>query len=178
MTGSRDVAAVLDARIRQQAGNIAPAPWRPWSERVPETSEPERQELLTEIAAAMDGRMARLGEHTAETAPAWATNALGAVPDEPGERAAWTERASYLAGYRELTSYEHPSEPIGPEHVNSPEARGLWFAAYSAMTRTDEAGLDRLTDGQLHLRRAAYAAETAWAPQYAGMELRLARGRC
>ena len=72
LTGARDVAAVLDARIRARIGDPAPAPWRPWSDRVPETDDPVRQAFLKELAATMDDRQARLGEHAAETAPAWA----------------------------------------------------------------------------------------------------------
>ena len=44
------------------------------------------------------------------------------------------------------------------------------------MTRADEAGLDRLPDGSLWHMRSTYAAETAWAPPFAGNELRLAHG--
>ena len=176
LTGVRDVAAVLDARIRARIGDPAPAPWRPWSDRVPETGDPVRDAFLTELAATMDDRKARLGEHTAETAPAWAVNALGPVPDDQAERAQWQQRASHVAAYRELYGFDHETEPVGPEPVNSPEARSAWFAAYSAMTRADEAGLDRLPDGSLWHMRSTYAAETAWAPPYAANELRLAHG--
>jgi hypothetical protein len=49
------------------------------------------------------------------------------------------------------------------------------MAAYSARLRQDPAGLDRLPDSSLHLRRAQYEAETRWAPPYPGRELRLVR---
>jgi hypothetical protein len=175
LTGARNVAAVLDARVRQHTAGIAPAAWRPWSERVPQVDDPVRQVFLRELAATMDERKARLGEHTAETLPAWAVNALGPLPEGEAERAAWTERASHIAAYRELYGYEHESDPLGPEPANSPEARSAWFAGYAAVHRTDEAGLDALTDGQLWLRRATYERETAWAPPFAGSQLRAAR---
>jgi hypothetical protein len=176
LTGARDVAAVLDARIRARIGDPAPAPWQQWSKRVPETGDPVRDAFLSELAATMDDRKTRLGAHAAVTSPTWAVNALGPVPEGDAERARWQDRASHVAAYRELSGFDHETEPVGPEPVNSPEARSAWFAAYSAMTRADEAGLDRLPDGSLWHMRSTYAAETAWAPRYAGNELRLAHG--
>jgi len=175
LEGIRDLPAVLDARIRDRIGDAAPAPLRPWSERVPDVADPERGRFLREIAAAMDDRKARLGEFTAEHEPAWALNALGPVPDEPLDRLQWQQRASHIAAYRERYGYQHETEPAGPEPVNSPDARASWFAAYGAITRTDEAGLDTLPDGSLWHMRATYTAETAWAPKYVGHELRQVR---
>ena len=175
LTGARDVAAVIDARIRRASGGIAPAPWRPWSQRVPSIADPTRQQFVTELAAAMDARRVRIGEHAAETAPAWAVNALGPVPDDPVDRLEWTERASAVGAYRELYGIESDTDPVGPEPVNSPEARSAWMAAYSALLRQDPSGLDALPDSSLLLRRAQYQAETAWAPPYPGRELRQVR---
>jgi hypothetical protein len=123
----------------------------------------------------MDDRKTRLGEFTAEHCPAWAVNALGPVPEEPLDRLEWERRASHIAAYREQFGYEHETEPVGPEPVNSPDARAAWFAAYGAMTRADEAGLDTLPDGSLWHMRSTYTAETAWAPHYVGHELRQVR---
>ena len=175
LTGARDVAAVLDARIRRASGGIAPAPWRPWSQRVPSIADPARRQFVTELAAAMDARRVRIGEHAADTAPAWAVNALGPVPENPVDRLEWTERASAVGAYRELYGIESDTDPVGPEPVNSPEARSAWMAAYSAQLRLDPAGLDALPDSSLLLRRAQYQAETVWAPPYPGRELRRVR---
>jgi hypothetical protein len=175
LTGARDVAAVIDARIRRATAGIAPAPWRPWSERVPELSDPDRQRFVTELAEAMDGRRARIGEHAAQTSPGWAVNAIGPVPDDPLERLAWIGRASAMGAYRELYGIESDTDPIGPEPVNSPEARSAWMAAYSTQLHQDPSGLDRLPDSSLYLRRAQYEAETRWAPPYPGRELRRVR---
>lgn len=131
LTGARDVAAVIDARIRRATAGIAPARWRPWSDRVPQIAAPDQQKFVTEVAAAMDSRRARIGEHAAETSPAWAVNAIGPVPDDPLERLDWTERASARGTYRELHGVESDADPVGPEPVNSPEARSVWMAAYS-----------------------------------------------
>ena len=175
LTGARDVAAVLDARIRRASGGIAPAPWRPWSQRVPPIADRARRQFVTELAAAMDARRVRIGEHAADTAPAWAVNVLGPVPDDPVDRLEWTERASAVGAYRELYGIDSDTDPVGPEPVNSPEARSAWMAAYSAQLRLDPSGLDALPDSSLLLSRARYQAETLWAPPYPGRELRRVR---
>ncbi len=175
LTGARDIAAVIDARIRRATGGIAPAPWRPWSERVPQLADPDRQRFVTELAAAMDARRGRIGEHATAISPAWAVNALGPVPEDPLERLGWTEQASTVGAYRELYGIESEIDPIGPEPVNSPEARSAWMAAYCAQLHQDSTRLDRLPDSSLYLSRAQYEAETSWAPPYAGRELRQVR---
>jgi hypothetical protein len=175
LTGARDVAAVIDARIRRATGGLAPAPWRPWSERVPHMPDPVRQQFVTELATLMDARRDRIGEHLVQAQPAWAMKALGAVPADPVGRLDWQERASAVGAYRELYGIESDTDPIGPEPVNSPEARQAWMAAYSAQLRQNPSELERLPDSSLLLRRAQYQAETAWAPPYAGRELRQVR---
>jgi hypothetical protein len=175
LTGARDLAAVIDYRIRKVTAGIASAPWQTWSERIPQLADPQRQQLVTELAAAMDARRARIGEHACQTSPTWATNALGPVPEDPLDRLNWTERASAIGAYRELYGIESDADPIGPEPVNSSEARSAWMAAYSAQLRLDPSGLDHLPDSSLYLRRAQYEAETAWAPPYPGRELRVVR---
>ena len=90
----------------------------------------------------MDARRDRIGEHAALTAPAWAVNALGPVPDDPLDRLDWTERASAIGAYRELYGIDSDTDPIGPEPVNSPEARSAWMAAYGAHLHQDPSGLE------------------------------------
>jgi hypothetical protein len=158
------LAAVIDARIRTGTGPLVPGPWQPWSSRVPILADPERQQFVIELAAAMDARRARIGEHATSTASAWAVNALGPVPADPLRRLEWTERASAVGAYRELYGIASDTDPVGPEPVNSPEARSAWMAAYSALLRQDPSGLETLPDSSLLLRRAQYQAETAWAP--------------
>ena len=65
LVGARDVASVIDARIRQRLQSLPPQPQRPWSARVPQLDDPELQAYLTEIAAMMDDRKQRLGQHAA-----------------------------------------------------------------------------------------------------------------
>ena len=51
LAGSRDVPAVIDARIRYRLGALVPLPARPWSAQVPGIADPERHAYITEIAA-------------------------------------------------------------------------------------------------------------------------------
>jgi len=175
LAGARNLAAVLDARIRHNLGPATPGPLRSSSEQVPACGG-EKQRYLTQIAAAMDDRKTRIGEFTAEHSPAWAVAALGPVPAHPLDRLAWEQRAAHAGAYRELYGWDHDTEPIGPEPTgDSPEKRAAWHAAYTTMTRTDEARMSAYPDGTLHHMRATYAAETAWAPPHAAAELRQVR---
>jgi thymidine kinase len=175
LTGARDVGAVIDARIRWSTTGIAPATWRPWSERMPRLTDPARQQFITELAALMDARRERIGEQAAESQPAWALSALGPVPHDPVDRLGWQHRASAVGGYRELYGFESDTDPIGPEPVNSPEARQAWIAACDAQLDHDHSELTQLPDSALLFRRTQYQAETAWAPPYPGRELRQVR---
>jgi hypothetical protein len=176
LAGARDLASVIDARIRQRIDGMVPLPPRPWSERVPVVAEPARQRYITDLAHAMDERKERIGENAAETAPSWAVRALGPVPDEPLDRLDWQRRASSVGAYRELYAYDHPVEPIGPEPAgDSPEMRAAWHGAFAAMGPVDGIDLRGLPDGSLWHRRSTYAAETAWAPRHVGRELQRIR---
>ena len=110
LAGARDLPSVLDSRLRRAIGPATPAPPLPWSAQVPVCSG-ERQRYLTEIAAAMDDRKTRIGEFAAEHSPAWATAALGPVPDDPLNRLDWQTRAAHIGAYRELYGWDHDTEP-------------------------------------------------------------------
>ena len=114
LAGARDIASVLDARIRQRVDPLLPQPQGPWAERVPQLPDPERQAYLAELAAMMDGRKQRLGQHAAQIAPAWAITALGPVPDDAAVRQEWERKASSIAAYREMYGYDHPRRPDRP----------------------------------------------------------------
>ncbi len=176
LAGSRDLASVIDARIRQRIDGMVPQPQRPWSDRVPTFSDPAKQEYVTRLAQAMDERKERIGEHASETEPSWAVHALGPVPDEPLERLEWQRRASSVGAYREQYSYDHPAEPIGPEPTgDSPEKRAAWHEAFAALGPVEGVDLRGLPDGSLLHMRGTYAAETAWAPRHVGRELQRIR---
>jgi conjugative relaxase-like TrwC/TraI family protein len=176
LAGSRDIAAVLDARIRHRLGTLIPLPPRPWSQQVPTLADPERQAYVAEIAALMDARTDRIGEHAASHPPPWATTALGPVPSHPLDRLEWQKRAAAIGAWRELSGYDHPADPIGPEPVAAaPDARAAWHQALTALGPADGPDVRGLPDGTLGHMRDTYPIETAWAPAYVGDELRQVR---
>ncbi len=176
LAGARDVAAVVDARIRRRLGSPVPLPAGPWSARVPAIAGPGRRVYLTEIAALMDDRKHRIGEHAAEHPPPWALAALGPVPARPAGRLAWQERAAAIGAWRELSGYDHPDDPIGPEPAAAaPDARAAWHQALAALGPADGPDVRGMPDGRLLHLRDTYPIETAWAPQHVGDELRQVR---
>ena len=174
--GARDIAAVLDARIRARIHPLLAQPQSSWAERLPQMPDPDRQAYLAQIAAMMDDRTRRLGQHTAQTTPAWAISALGPVPVGPAARRDWEHKAASIAAYREMYGYDHPGDAIGPEpSCNTPDQRGAWHQAFAAFRPIDGPDARALPDGRLWLIRDTYAAETAWAPRHVGRALRLSR---
>jgi hypothetical protein len=175
LAGIRDVASVVDARIRRRVAGMVPLRQRPWTERVPRVR-PQHQAYMQELAAAMDARKERIGEHAVEHAPDWATRALGPVPNEPLSRLAWQRKAASIGAYRELSGFDHPAEPIGPEPVNDdPDRRAAWHEAFGCLGPVDGVDVRGLPDGTLHLMRESYRTETAWAPRYVTAALRQVR---
>ena len=146
-----------------------------WRERyaVP-TPDPERARLLEELAAAAEARQAELGERAVQQQPAWLVEALGEVPEEPGERVRWAQRAGAVLAYREQYGHEAETDPIGPAPSRtSPEQRAAWWTAYDALGRPDASReITGATDGELWVMRAAYEREAQWAPPYVADELR------
>ncbi|MGH3221081.1 MAG: ATP-dependent DNA helicase [Streptosporangiaceae bacterium] len=176
LAGARDVASVIDARIRQRVYPLLPQPQGSWGGRVPLLPDPARQAYLAEIAAMMDDRKQRLGQHAAQTAPAWAVHALGPVPADPAARCDWEHKAASIGAYREMYGYEHPDDPIGPEPcIEGPEQRTAWHEAFLALGPAGGPDVRAMPDARLWLIRDTYATETAWAPRHVGRELRLAR---
>ena len=176
LAGARDIPAVIDARLRYRLGSLVPLPSRPWSAQVPAIADPERRAFVTEIAAMMDARKDRIGEHAAEHALPWAVNALGPVPGHPVDRLEWQRRASSIGAYRELSGYDHPAEPIGPEPTAAaPDRRAAWYEALAALGPVDGPDVRGMPDGTLLHLRDTYPTETAWAPQWVGDELRQVR---
>ncbi len=75
-----------------------------------------------------------------------------------------------------MYGYDHPDDPIGPEPAReAPDQRAAWHQAFAALGPAGQPDVRALPDGQLWLARDAYAGQTAWAPPYAGKELRLSR---
>jgi conjugative relaxase-like TrwC/TraI family protein len=138
LVGIRDPAAAIDARIRGRYRDLVPLPAATWSAQVPETNDPERSRFLAQLAAVMDDRRRRIGEHAAASRLPWAVTALGAVPDDPAARRAWQQKAAAIGTYRELSGHDHPDDPIGPEPTASnPDLRATWHAARAALILDD-----------------------------------------
>jgi hypothetical protein len=176
LAGARDIAAVLNARIRSRIDPLLPQPQGPWASRIPRLPDPARQAYLAGIAAMMDDRTQRLGQHAARTGPAWAVNTLGPVPADEAGRRSWQTKAACIGAYREMYGYGHPADPIGPEPSRqTPDQRAAWHQAFTALGPTDGPDVRAMADGRLWLLRDTYTTETAWAPPHAGKELRLSR---
>jgi hypothetical protein len=176
LTGARDIHAVIDARIRRRTATLIPLPAPPWSAQLPGITDPERDAYASQIAAFMDARKQRIGEHAATSTLAWAVTALGPVPADPPARLDWQQRAAAIGAYRELSGYHHPADPIGPEPAaSSPDLRAAWHEALAAIGAADGPDVRGMTDGRLLHLRDTYPIETAWAPPWTGDELRYSR---
>jgi hypothetical protein len=175
LAGARDLTAVIDARLRYRLGALVPAPAGPWSAQVPAIADPERRAFAAQIAAMMDARKDRIGEH-AEHAPPWAVAALGPVPEDPRDRSDWQRRAASIGAWRELSGHGDPADPIGPEPVAAAsDMRAAWHEALAAVAPADGPDVRGMPDGRLLHLRDTYPIETAWARQYVGDELRQVR---
>jgi hypothetical protein len=175
LAGVRDVASVVDARIRRRVAGTVPLQQPLWSERVPRVRA-EHQAYVHELALAMDARKDRIGEHAVEHEPQWAIRALGPVPDEPLSRLAWQRKAASIGAYRELSGFDHPVEAIGPEPASDdPDRRAAWYEAFGCLGPVGGMDVRPLPDGTLHLMRESYRIETAWAPRYVTSALRQVR---
>jgi len=176
LADARDLARVIDARVRHMIKYMVPKVHQSWAERVPEMGDPEFNQFMTDLAMAMDERVRRIGEHLAAARPRWVTRALGDVPADAAKRAEWERRAARLGAYRELYGYDAVDDAIGPEPGRtSPEARADWHAAFAGLGKVEGIDLRGCTDDQLRLRQAMYERETSWAPRHVGEELRLTR---
>ncbi len=168
--------SVLDARLRHRTGALVLRPAGPWAAQLPEIADPERRAYAAQIAVMMDARKDRIGEQAAEHALPWAVGALGPVPDDPIDRLNWQQRASSIGAYRELSGYDHPADPIGPEPVTvAPDMRAAWHEALAALSPVDGPDVRGMPDGTLLHLRDTYPIETAWAAQWTGDELRQVR---
>ncbi len=176
LAGVRDLASVIDARLRYRIGTVVPAPAGPWSAQVPAIADPERRAYAAQIAAMMDARKDRIGEYATEHVPPWAVAALGPVPEDSLDRLDWQKRAASIGAWRELSGHRDPADPIGPEPVAAaPDMRAAWREALTALAPVGGPDVRGMPDGRLLHLRDTYPIETAWAPQYVGDELRQVR---
>ncbi|GAA3224944.1 MobF family relaxase [Nonomuraea helvata] len=171
---AESVAKVLHHRIKKLLGTDAPAPLSTdtFAERTPTRGAAEHVGFAEQLAAAMDARMAEIGERVAERAPEWAIEHLGPVPVDPVAREDWTRRAGRVEAFRE--QYDRLDESTAIGHApDTPEARAAWWSAFDALGRpeTEREAASR-TDGELWVQREEYARAARWAPPYVGDDLR------
>jgi hypothetical protein len=170
LTGARDIAAVIDHRIRQVTDPLILLPPRPWTEQIPATPDPELHLFMTRLAAAMDARKHAIGEQLAIQPEPWIIPALGPVPADPLDRLDWQHRAAAIGAYRELYGYTSLHEPIGPEPAgDTPDKRARWHEAFTALATHYD--IRALPDGALWQARDAYHTATEWAPRHVSREL-------
>ena len=81
LAGARDLAAVIDARLRYRTGALVPAPAGPWSAQVPAIADPERRAF-----AARDRRDDGCAQGPDRRARRRARPALGGRRARPGTR--------------------------------------------------------------------------------------------
>jgi len=171
LAGARSLASVIHQRITDTT-DLHPAGTR-YTDWVPQVDNPAWQQHLADLARLADQRRKQLGEQVAQTRPGWAVDELGAVPDDPDERATWVERAASVAAHRELTDHDDPAQALPrPPKPGQVEAYASWRAAWRALDRgeADRAEAE-MSDGQLRVRVRAYQREEAWAPDYVAPDL-------
>jgi conjugative relaxase-like TrwC/TraI family protein len=168
---ARSLASVLHHRITDTV-DLHPAGDR-YADWTPKVDDPAWQRNLDDLAAAADARREELGMLTAETAPRWAIEAFGTVPDRPGERDIWTRRAAAVAAHRELVGHDDPDVALpGPPKPGQAEAYASWRSAWRALGRDEATRAEaEMSEGQLRVRVRAYEREQTWQPDYVAPEL-------
>jgi hypothetical protein len=89
----------------------------------------------------------------------------------------WEARAAIVAGFREMSGHDDPTDALGPApKPGQVEAYAAFRAAWRTLGRPE---VDReeleCSDGQLRVRIRAYQRELPWAPRYVGNELAATR---
>ncbi|MBO0804543.1 MAG: relaxase domain-containing protein [Nocardiopsaceae bacterium] len=161
LDGARSIAAVLHGRAGKQ-----PAPARgkttTWAERAPQAA----PEWVRDAHGALDDRQAALGEQLAADPPAWALEAWGTPPAEPGKlRDDWTRRAALVQSYREAAGITDPAQAIGPPPSRQAGITEAFAASVRALELPDNAALMRaMGRGDLEARVRDYERAQATAP--------------
>ena len=178
MTGARDIARVLDSRIRHMLHGIQPAAtWPAGPTAFPVTGSADLNRYLRELADAMDDRDPQ-ARRTRRRDPA----GLGTPSPRPCPRATrsagWTGNSepAWSPPTGSATATTTPTTPSArnpPRPAPKPAPPGMPPSPRSA--GSDGIDLRGCTDGDLWLRRSTYERETAWAPPHVTEELRLMR---
>ena len=160
--GLRSIAAGLHGRAGKE-----PAPARGattgWSERMPQAAVPE----IEGAGQMLDARQTALGEQLAANPPAWALEAWGVPPAEPGAlRDDWQLQAGIVGTYREAAGITDPKQALGPVPSGKAHLAEAFHASVRALRLPDEAALLRaMNQGQLEARVQEYIRAEAVAPR-------------
>ena len=141
------------------------------------TGDPARDAYLADLAALMDARKQRIGEHAAaaEGVP-WAVAALGPVPGDSAARLDWQARAASVGAYREMSGHDDPADPVGLDPgPGDPDLRAAWQEAAAALGSAADPGVRGIPDGLLLHLRATYPVGTTWESPRPADKLRQAR---
>ncbi|MEU5547174.1 MobF family relaxase [Streptomyces sioyaensis] len=132
--------------------------------------------FMHEWAELMDRRTEQLGERVAEEQPQWAIDRLGAVPEDPIERAEWERRAGRVERYREAHGYDQAADAIGQAPpAGAVEARADWERARRALGVPDElADISRASEETLRQTIERAEREEEWAPPYVADDMQKA----
>ena len=173
LTGAKNTTNVLYSRITDGGNRRFDPVGSTHAEWVPRTDSPEWNDYLAALAAAADQRAAELGRAAAHEAPEWAVAALGPVPADLVERAAWQERAGVVAAYRELRGHDDQADALGQApKAGQVEQYAAYRAAWRALGRPEvDRAIYEKSDGQLRMWVRAWQREQAWGPRYVGHEL-------
>jgi conjugative relaxase-like TrwC/TraI family protein len=161
-TGAQSIAAVLHGRAGKE-----PAPARGattgWAERAPQSASPE----IEAAGQMLDARQAAVGERFAANPPAWAVEAWGAPPAEPGAlRDDWQRQAGIVGTYREAAGITDPRQAIGPVPSGKAHLAEAFHASVRALRLPGAAALLRaMNRGQLEARVQEYIRAEAVAPR-------------
>jgi len=170
-------ARVLHARIHEAVEHAQrQVELTTYADLIPATASETLRSALGEWAEAADRRRHELEALVAEQQPQWAREALGPVPDEPLARAEWEHKAGWAASYREWAGYTDEADPLGtPPPAGLAEKHAAWRTAHSALDLIDVTpDEERMSEGRLRNRVAAYDRELNWAPPYVADELEAA----
>ncbi|MCW2719024.1 MAG: hypothetical protein JWR81_2846, partial [Pseudonocardia sp.] len=173
LVGARSTGQVLYHRIQAKVEKSLAPHVESFHDLIPADAAERVRPWLEERAERADDRRRELGEHIADTAPAWAIDALGPVPEEILSRAVWEHKAGWAAAYRELAGHEDERDALGAApSTGLAEKYAVWRTAHQALDLPDARADEReMTDGQLRARVAGYDRERAWAPAWVDDDL-------
>ena len=167
------VAQVLHFRIREAYRDRLTPHVDSYADLLPRHLPEQARNGLLPLAQAADERRAELGASLAQDPPQWAREALGPVPDDAADRADWERRAGWAASYRELVGHDDAADALGAAPAAGlAEKVAVFHAAHRALDLPDVgAEEERMSEGKLRARWAAWQRELSLAPRYVADEL-------